>query len=59
MRFYDADRLARLHDERFAIAHRLERRYDLVVRGPVACGAAERGVNDQVVWILTHCEHVF
>jgi hypothetical protein len=54
----DADRLARLHDQGLPLVHRLERCDHGVMRGPVAGGATERGVDHEIVRIFAHREHV-
>src|SRR3974390_924094 len=52
-----ADRLARLHQQRLAVLHAIERRDNAVMGGPVARSAPERGIDDEVVRALGHREH--
>ena len=58
VRLHDADRLAGLHQQGLALVHGFERRHDPVVRGPIARGTAERGIDDKVVRILAYREHI-
>ena len=54
-----ADRLARLHDQRLVVRHGAQRLDDLVVRRPVARGLAERGIDDEIGRVLADRQHVF
>ena len=44
-----ADGLARLHQQRFVVAEFAQAAHDAVVAFPVACGAADAAVHDQLV----------
>ncbi|ABA50058.1 hypothetical protein BURPS1710b_2184 [Burkholderia pseudomallei 1710b] len=59
MRAQQRDRLAGLDDERLVLVHCAQRAHDRVVRRPVARGAAERRVDDQLIGILADREDVF
>ena len=49
MRFENADRLPRLDQQRLVVVKLLERRDDRVVAFPVARGAADAAVDDQIL----------
>ena len=59
VRFHHANRLAGLNQQGFVFRHRLQRRDNRVVARPVARGAAEGGVNNQLVRIFANGEDVF
>ena len=59
VRLQKPDRLAGLDQQRLVLVHGLQRLDDPVVGGPVAGGAAERGVDDQVVGVFADRQHVF
>ena len=52
VRAHDADRLARLHQQRLVVAEALQRPHDRVERRPVARGPAGAAVDDEVVGAL-------
>ena len=53
-----ADRLARLDDERLAVAHRLQRGHDPVEGIPIPGRLRQRRVDDEVLRTLADLEHV-
>ena len=52
MRAEDADRLAGLHEQRLVAVQRLEGRDDAIEAVPVARGAADAAVDDELVRLL-------
>ncbi|MNC86998.1 hypothetical protein D3C83_26920 [compost metagenome] len=54
MRAEDADRLARLHEQRLVALEIAQRRDDGVERGPAARRLARAAVDDQLVRTLRH-----
>lgn len=58
MRLEKANGLARLNDQRLVRVHFLQCTDDCLVRRPIPRRASERGVNNEVLWILAHREHI-
>jgi hypothetical protein len=58
MRPQERHRLAGLDDQRLVLLHRAQRLDDGAVRRPGTRGLAERGVDDELVRVLAHREHV-
>ena len=52
VRLHDADRLARLHEQRLVALERVQRAHDRVEARPVARGLAGAAVDDEILWML-------
>ena len=52
VRLHDADRLARLHEQRLVALERVQRAHDRVEARPVARGLAGAAVHDEILWVL-------
>ena len=59
VRLDQADRLAGLHDQGFAVDHGPQRLDDLVVRRPIARSLAERRIDHEIGRVLADRQHVF
>ena len=53
-----SDRFAGLDDEGLILVHRFEHAHDRIVRGPVARGTSQRGIDDEVRRIFAHGKHI-